>query len=444
MKNNQRLDKQTNFKFIKTAIFAFTFLKLIHAQLLLNHAYLGADGPNYIKGFLAILEEGFFSENIHLFYWPAGYSALIYFCYQLIPSNPLMTLSFVQIVMHGLSVYIFMKSLLMYKTPRVLNYLIASFLLISPTLYFMSLSVGYESLISSFYLLLLGLYIQYRTASGFRRNLILTLISLFMSLIVIMQPRFLITNLILILVFQLLKVKMSKIAIVGLILVLIGNIASPIILASRNERVHGVFMISSNFADTLLIGAGDAATGAYNENPKGIDCKLDLSSVQTRENSLTRCVVSWYLENPRKGLNLAKNKFLFFWTPWSGPISKGTLSNNPWRKIAPADALEKLLETNFQRNALTLLSWVYVFASLLLLSLGGLFAHRSKNEIIRNLGVASIAVVLANTLISVATIGDNRFRVPILPFIVILHVFGIIEIRAYCKRKFVKQFENFK
>ena len=45
---------QSSIPWLAIISFSFFVVRLIHAQLLLNHAYLGADGPNYISGFLSI------------------------------------------------------------------------------------------------------------------------------------------------------------------------------------------------------------------------------------------------------------------------------------------------------------------------------------------------------------------------------------------------------
>ncbi len=114
------------------------------------------------------------------------------------------------------------------------------------------------------------------------------------------------------------------------------------------------------------------------------------------------------------------------------------MANNPWRKIAPADLLEKYLEFSPVRQILVLLSWVYVFGSFLLLAFGAIHSRRSRNTMLQILGLASVVVALANTLISMVTIGDNRFRVPILPFIIILHALGLIGIQSFLKERLIR------
>jgi len=414
-------------------------VRLIHARLLLNHAYLGADGPNYISGFLSIIKEGILSPDQHLLYWPAGYSIFMYGAFKLIPSDPLFAVSLIQNILLGLGIYFFTKACNKRFPNRNYVLLLCIFLNISPMIYSMSLSIGYESILISLYLIILSIYLndEYRQKSAlstFRLSMIFTC----MAIIVGFQPRFILTNIIIIFYFHIWKRKLNSFLVGSVIFLLIANITSPLALTLRNHTVHGVYMVSSNLADTLLIGAGDHASGAYNENPEGIPCELDTSSISNRERTLTNCVLNWYLTHPAKASKLLMNKAAFFWSPWSGPFSKGTLGNNSWRKIAPADLIVNKLASPVVILLIKFQSLLYFlgYLGLALIGYRQLLRRRSDPTIVRLAHVCFVSITV-NMLISMATIGDNRFRVPLIGFLMLLQLSGF----EYLFEKFRKRHE---
>jgi hypothetical protein len=415
-------------------------IRLIHAQLLLNHAYLGADGPNYISGFLSIIKEGFLSPDQHLLYWPAGYSIFIYGAYTLVPTDPLLAVSIIQNTLLTTGIYFFSKACSKRFPNRKFILVLCILLNISPMIYSMSLSIGYESILISLYLIILSIYINDKYEGKSVLSLTqLIIIFTCMTIIVGFQPRFLLTNAIIIFYFHIWKRKINPILIGSVIFLLIANLASPLALTLRNHTVHGVYMVSSNLADTLLIGAGDHASGAYNENPEGIPCELDTSSISNREKSLTNCVLGWYSNHPAKAARLFLNKAFFFWSPWSGPLSKGTLGSNPWLKVAPGELIQKNLNSTSTQLLAKFFSLVYTFGYVSLVFIGYRHLLRRKNDaMITRLAHISFVSIFVNMLISMATIGDNRFRVPMIGFIILLQLSGL----EYFVGKYVGRSKN--
>ena len=151
---------QSSIPWLAIISFSFFVVRLIHAQLLLNHAYLGADGPNYISGFLSIIKEGVLSPDQHLLYWPAGYSIFMYGAYLIIPSNPLLAVSLIQSILLGFGIYFFTKACDKRFPNKSYILLLCIFLNISPMIYSMSLSIGYESILISLYLIILSVYLN--------------------------------------------------------------------------------------------------------------------------------------------------------------------------------------------------------------------------------------------------------------------------------------------
>ena len=60
---------------------AFFLVKLILIYKLPAHAWLGADGENYIRAYEALTRDGLFSKEENLHYWPAGYPIFLWMVY---------------------------------------------------------------------------------------------------------------------------------------------------------------------------------------------------------------------------------------------------------------------------------------------------------------------------------------------------------------------------
>jgi hypothetical protein len=75
-----RTVKQRNIAkdFMYWAIAVFV-VKLIIIGNVQGGAWLGADGENYLKGYDALVQDGIFSKESILNYWPAGYPLFILF-----------------------------------------------------------------------------------------------------------------------------------------------------------------------------------------------------------------------------------------------------------------------------------------------------------------------------------------------------------------------------
>ncbi len=408
----------------------FFTIRLVHAGVLINHAYLGADGPNYINAFLSLIKDGLYSSNQQLLYWPAGYSIFVYCAYYLVPDNPLFAVSLLQNLFCTLGIVLFTKALASKIQNNYFALLLCLLLNISPMVFTLSLSIGYESMIISLYMIILGIYVKNDLSNKSALNLFrLFIIASCMATIVSFQPRFILSNFVIIYMFQFWRNNFNRFLAISVTILILSNLISPLALAIRNHEVHGVYIVSNNFAETLLIGAGDNASGAYNENPIGIPCKLDSSSITNRERSLTMCVLNWYATHPLKGLRLLVNKAHFYWTPWSGPFSKGTLTGNPWQKYAPGNLIQDETESKIFLVGSKIGSLLY-FLGYIFLTLFGyrkLITQKSSLTILR-LSHVSFVLILLNMLISMATIGDNRFRVPMLALLTFLQLTGLFYI----------------
>jgi hypothetical protein len=203
----------------------------------------------------------------------------------------------------------------------------------------------------------------------------------------------------------------------------------PSSLVLRNNIANGINVLSTNLGVTMNIGAGNDATGAYRGTWKGVPCTYSSSDKIKSDNELVKCVLTWYLQNPIKSAKLFWNKTQFFWSPWFGPESIGTMARNPWQQINP---LRQVASTangyEFVYGLFgKVISWVWMILSFTFL-IFGLAIFCKKGGTSKKISFISIAIILPSWLISLVTLGDNRFRLPVLGVCVIFQVVGWLSI----------------
>ena len=387
-------------------------------------AWLGADGENYLMGYNALLKDGVFSPESILNYWPAGYPLLILFLSILGKSWVLTTLSIVQSFIFSYAVYFFAKELSKTRLKKF-AYLALLLILFNPTLSLSSIAVGYESLTASGLLLCVGLVIKSfveKDNKKFVRYLIIS--SAIFGLLSFVQPRLLVTGLLInltwVIVWQGYKAGALMIA-----LSLAITLFFPATLIYRNNQAMGINSISTNLGVTMNIGAGDNATGGYMKEGYGVECDLSGTSSQ-QDNQRVRCVLNWYLSNPIKSVELFYNKSIYFWSPWYGPVANGTMARNPWLTINP---LKDIVSTQDGFNLVyggfgKVISWLWLLGGLALL-LFGYFTLWRQNSLERFIGNLAMVAITTNWLITLFTIGDHRFRIPIMGLSLFLQVIGL-------------------
>jgi hypothetical protein len=387
-------------------------------------AWLGADGENYLMGYNALLRDGIFSPESILNYWPAGYPLLILFLSLLGKSWVLTTLSIVQSLIFSYAVYYFAKQISKTKLKKF-SYLTLLIILLNPTLSLSSIAVGYESLTASGLLICAGLVIRSfveKDNRKFVRYLIIS--SAIFGLLSFVQPRLLLTGI----VINLLWIFVWKGFKSGALMVAMSlaiTLFFPATLIYRNNQAIGINSISTNLGVTMNIGAGDNATGGYMKEGYGVDCDLSGTSAQ-QDNQRVRCVLSWYLSNPVKAIELFYNKSIYFWSPWYGPAANGTMARNPWLTINP---LKNIASTEDGFNLVyggfgEVISWLWLLGGLALLLYGYLILWQ-QNSLERFIGNLAMVAIATNWLITLLTIGDHRFRIPIMGLSLFLQAVGL-------------------
>ena len=387
-------------------------------------AWLGADGENYLMGYNALLKDGVFSPESILNYWPAGYPLVILFLSILGKSWALTTLSIVQSAIFSYAAYLFASQI---SKTRLKKFAFLAFLLIifNPTLSLSSIAVGYESFTASGILIVVGLIIKdfiEKDDKKFLKHLMIS--SMVVGILSFMQPRLIVTG-ILLNVFWIITRKGVKASSLAVVITLVVTLCFPAALIYRNNQAIGINSISTNLGVTMNIGAGDNATGGYMKEGYGVECDLSGTSAQ-QDNQRTKCVLNWYLNNPTKAIELFYNKSIYFWSPWYGPSANGTMARNPWLTINP---LKNIATTQDGFNLVyggfgKVISWLWLLGGMTLL-LYGYFTLRRHNSLERFIGNLAMVAITTNWLITLFTIGDHRFRIPIMGMSLFLQAIGL-------------------
>jgi hypothetical protein len=390
-------------------------------------AWLGADGENYLMGYFALIREGVFSAESILNYWPAGYPLVIFLLSLLGKSWVLTTLSIFQSIVFSYAAYTFATQL---SKTRLKKYSYLAFILIilNPTLSLSSIVIGYESITASGILISCAFitkdFIE-KDDKKFIRYLVIN--SLIFSFLSFVQPRLIISGALTLLLWIYLR-KGIKLGIKSLIISFLILAIFPTTLIIRNYQALGLTSISTNLGVTMNLGAGDGATGGYggSSSKAGVPCETTGNSVQ-QDNQKVKCILNWYLKNPVKSIELFYNKSIYFWSPWDGPIANGTMARNPWLTFSPIRDVAMSSEDGNKLvygTAGKIASWVWLLSGLGLLLYGFLILCRQRS-IEKLLAALALIAVGTNWAISLMTIGDHRFRIPIMGLSLFLQAVGL-------------------
>ena len=392
---------------------------------LLDGIWLGADGENYLKGYDALSSNGVFSTESILSYWPAGYPLIILLLSLFSKGWVLTTLAIIQSLFFSFSAY-FLASQLFKTRLKKYSHLVIIFILFNPTLSLSSLAVGYESLTASGLIIALAIVVKDFVEKNERKFVQYLIInSVIFGLLTFMQPRLLASGLMIILFWVVTK-KGIKSAATMIVVSLAITLFFPATLIFRNNEATGLRAISTNLGNTMNLGAGDEATGSYSSKEKGVECKPTSSNPGVSDSQLVKCVLNWYLQNPLKSTKLFYNKTIYFWSPWYGPLADGTMARNPWLKVNP---IKNITSTQDGINLVyggfgKLISWLWLLGGVASLMYGFLILWRQKS-LERFIGVFAMISIATNWVISLFSIGDHRFRIPIMGMSLLIQVIGL-------------------
>ncbi len=420
-----RTVKQINLaKYFMYWAIAVFIIKLIIIGNVQDGIWPGADHEGYTNGLNALMKDGVFSNQFELNYWPAGYPLVILFLSAFGKSYVLTTLAVVQSAVYSFAVYYFAVNL---SKTRLRKFAYFSFILIifNPTLSLSSIATGYESLTASGYLIVAGIIIKdlvQKNEQKLLKYLIIT--SAIFGLMTFMQPRLIVSGVIINVLWIFVR-RPWKSASASIALSLLITVLFPATLIYRNHKAVGLNTISVNLGGTMNIGAGDKADGGYASKDIGVPCDTHGTDAQ-KDNQLAICVLKWYLKNPVKAGKLFYNKSKYFWSPWQGQLANGTMARNPWLKISPIKNIQKTPDGDkLVRGPIgSLVSWSWFLGGLGLLIYGFLVLWRLK-ALERFIGSIAVTAIGTSWLISLVTIGDHRFRLPIMGMSLFLQAVGM-------------------
>jgi len=242
-----------------------------------------------------------------------------------------------------------------------------------------------------------------------------------------MQPRLIVAGTILNL-FWIITRKGVKASALAVVLTLAVTLLFPASLIYRNNQAIGINSISTNLGVTMNLGAGEGATGGYvgSGSKAGVPCKTE-GNIAQQDNQRVKCILKWYVSNPTKSLKLFYNKTIYFWSPWFGTLGNGTMARNPWLTVSP---LKNIASSSVEGNQLVLgpigkaISWLWLLGGLALLFYGYWILFK-QNHLERFIATLAMIVISSNWLISLMTIGDHRFRIPIMGMSLFLQAIGL-------------------
>ena len=422
--------KRRNFLIISSLIFLIKILVIaristVEVSGFTGKFWLGADGENYLNGVKALTDGGLFSKDGILNYWPAGYPLFIWI-FGFFGKNFILTFLVVfQSLIYSIAVFSFANQIIHTRLVKITNLLTVT-LLLSPTLSMSSLVIGYESLAASGYLLIASLFIwDFRVRT--KKSLLISVgfSALTISFQSFIQPRLILAGMLILIYWIFVRQKniLKIFFIITIAFFLVTTLPASLII--RNHFATGVNSISTNLGNTMKIGAGETS-GGYVKNPPGVPCDNSDPNPSKADNKLVRCVLDWYTKNPVKALKLFYNKSIFFWSPWFGPLANGTMARNPWLTIHP---LKNTIKTQEGFNLVygftgTFISWLWLIGGLMMAIFG--YLHLRKYDgVERHLGNLALFAIMCSWLVTLISIGDHRFRLPILTMSIFLQVVGL-------------------
>jgi hypothetical protein len=411
-------------------------IKFITMTNIPSGGWYGADGENYTMGVDGLLNDGFFSEEPKLSYWPAGYPLLLWPIAEIAISKFFYIVSFLQSIFFAYSTYFFTNKL-RNSSMKYLAFWASILISFNPTLSLSSLAVGYEAPIASCFMMIVGLILAtFNKPIDKKFWIAVASVGGWFALATFMQPRFLLIAII-IAVLWALKVVGSKnrIRIVALITALM--MVAPAIMIYRNSVVIDKATISTNLGVTMRIGAGPDTNGGYARTGPEVPCEPKAPATTVTDNDVVICVIKWYLSNPVDTARLSFNKALFFWSPWSGPEVEGTMARNPWLKVSPAHqvAISSQGGRDFVYGAFgVLVSWGWILGQMIFLFMGYRSLRKLGSDEKFFANIVAVPVVLS-WLISIGTIGDHRFRIPTMSMSIFLQVAAFLAIRKKLNEK---------
>jgi hypothetical protein len=345
----------------------------------------GPDANGYIPMAIDIAHLGFFSSDISgLPVYPIGYGAFLSVFVFMSESRWIHLAQFAQITLISVSSYLFFSLVKVYFN-KVVACLSLVIFLFTPSIFTMTTQAMYEPLLIS--IVICVYYFSFislpkNNFSGYLRYLS---VGILIGLAVVTHPR--------------------SIFILAIpLLFLTKNVVKPkkfLFLFSGSFIVIGTVLFRNFEAlGFLTLSTATKYAVAYGHKSVGL-CES------------TFCYLSNALDNPSTFMLESFRNFIYFFSPSSGPLTRGTWFHN----LSVSSFLDK---NGFQSFAL-------IISGLVMFALFTVFVFGSWQSYYLNKSIPFlfIGIILLTALTDAAVYGDSRHRLVVMPFIIPIQVYGL-------------------
>ncbi len=433
----QAIKKSSKDNFYLIAIPALVFvIKLITMANITGGGWLGSDGESWLAGADGLLKQDYYSDASVLSYMPAGYPILIWLIAKISVVHGVWLLSFVQSAIYAYASYFFVKQLRNTQL-RPYMFLVGIVIAFNPTLSLSTLVVGYESLLSTSMLLIVGFIIKSKNVAGeVKIGKYIFGVGAISALATFIQPRWILTTIIIAIAWALMfkNRKIQAAILVGVIGIMC---IAPALIVQRNIQSVDKAVVASILGGNMAVGAGDETSGGYPHTGPVVPCEPTAPATAVSDSDMFKCVIKWYAGHPVKAVRLFFNKGFFHWSPWSGPLGEGTMARNPWQKINPLNSLAKGSQegsdfVNGLPGKIISFAWVMGCISMMFV---GFFWLRSMKGLYANIAYITLTPVAVSWLVTLGTVGDHRYRIPTMGLSLFLQVMGYFALRHKAKTR---------
>lgn len=395
-----------------------TFVRLVGAAGAI-HSGEGPDAPSYLAAAHALASYGLVHAAPNLPFWPAGYPIFIALIFDVF-GQAVRVVSAVQVLIFAVASWS-LYALIRREFGAIPALYALVLLSVSPAFVAAPNEVMYEPLLGAGLVIAADLISRARRSQSGQRLLIGATGGLVLGLASTMQPKALV-----LVPFAVAWAFTGRRSVALAAVVLIAAAVGPFAVALRTQDTTGHFALSANFGVTARIGLNDHASGGFTYDLQTLEgCKLPPrlfsrdrvgftnAELFTSNSMLTMCASRWAIHHPARTLWLGLKKALYFWSPMTGPTThqRQATWGQPFNilRLFP-HSLRDSLPFRIVSNVLFNLWTVLVLASI---ATGVALAWRQGCRIAT---AALLVPVLCFMAISMVTIGDPRFRLPIAPF----------------------------
>lgn len=421
-------------------IVAITLVRLLGAAAAID-PLAGPDTTSYVAAAHGLADRGLLADHVpNLPYWPAGYPAFLAAIFAVVGDAPRAAAA-LQVLLLGLATWS-LFALVRRELGGAVAVVAVVLTGISPALLAASDELMYETVLASALVIAVDLVSRARRAPGPRGAALAAAGAFVLGVAATMQPKALAVVLVLLAWVctaprGAAAATRARTAALALAVVLAAAVG-PLALIARSAAATDHAALSANLGATARIGLNDRASGGYRYDVSVLrGCGLPARLVSRDragfsdadlfafDRTLTRCSASWAADHPLHALRLAAVKALYFWSPMVGPLPRDREASwaQPFdlrRALPPA-----LRHAGAFATANRVLGNLWTLLVVGLVLAGAAVGVRGEHRRATLLLAAPVALFLA---VSMVTIGDARFRLPVTPFYTVLQALAVVAL----------------